>query len=182
MQFFDFLFSFEQALPMLLQEYGLWLYIFIFIIIFLETGCIFMFFLPGDSLLLSIGALCATVDSIHLLYMTLVLFLSTALGYIANYYTGLYFSTYILNCRFFAVRQEHLDKTDQFFQRHGGKTIILARFVPFVRTFAPFAAGSSGMTYPTFILYNFLGALLWVGLLLGLGYVGGTTFLWLLLK
>lgn len=180
MHFFDFLFSLEQALPALLQEYGLWLYVIIFLIIFFETGCIFMAFLPGDSLLISIGALCATVGSEHLIYMILVLFFSTTLGYIINYYTGLYFSSRILNCRFCYVKQEYLTKTDLFFRRHGGKTIVMARFVPFVRSFAPFAAGSSGMPYTPFMIYNLLGALLWVSLLLSAGYLGGATFLWFL--
>ncbi|MCG2574966.1 VTT domain-containing protein [Acinetobacter sp. ME22] len=181
MHILDFLFSLEQQLPLILQEYGLWIYAIVFIIIFLETGCIAMFFLPGDSLLIALGALCASAGSVHLEYMFILLFLSAALGYIVNYYTGLYLGTKILNCRFGCIKQEYLDKTNHFFQKHGGKTIIFARFVPLIRSFAPFAAGSGGMRYSYFIVYNLIGAMLWIGVMLGIGYVCATT-LWIIFQ
>ena len=174
MHILDFLFSLEQQLPLILQEYGLWIYAIVFIIIFLETGCIAMFFLPGDSLLIALGALCASAGSVHLEYMFILLFLSAALGYIVNYYTGLYLGTKILNCRFGCIKQEYFDKTNQFFQKHGGKTIIIARFMPFIRTFAPFVAGAGRMSYKHFLAFNVIGGFLWVASFITVGYFFGS--------
>lgn len=175
MDFFDFLMSFEHYLPVLLQEYGVWIYAILFFVIFAETAFIFMFFLPGDSLLLAIGALCATSDTIHVSQIIFLLFMAATFGYIVNYHIGKSLGCKILNVKSRFIKQEYLYKTHDYFARHGGKTILLARFIPFARSFAPFAAGSSHMNYLLFLLYNVIGAFVWISLLIGLGYGFGNT-------
>ena len=143
------------------------------LIIFAETGSVFMFFLPGDSLLIAIGALCSTTDVIHLNTMGLLLFSAAVLGYIVNYYTG-----QILGFKFFHEHSRYLKpayivKTNHYFTKHGGKTILMARFVPFVRSFAPFAAGAGHMNLLSFMLYNVAGGLIWIAVLLSIGYGAG---------
>ena len=166
----DFLMHIEQWLPTLLDHYGLWIYAILFLIIFAETSSVFMFFLPGDSLLLAIGALCSTTALIHLHYMGLLLFTAAVLGYIVNYYTGrvLGFKFFHAHAKF--LKPEYIAKTNHYFSKHGGKTILVARFVPFVRSFAPFAASAGHMNIFSFMLYNLVGGLIWISLLLGLGY------------
>ena len=169
----EFLMHLEQWLPTLLDQYGLWIYAILFLIIFAETGSVFMFFLPGDSLLIAVGALCSTAESVHLHYMGILLLTASVLGYMVNYYTGRvlglkYFNNYT---RWF--KPEYIQKTNHYFEKHGGKTILVARFVPFVRSFAPFAAGAGHMKMPIFMLYNVLGGWIWIALLLGIGYGAG---------
>ncbi len=169
----DFLLHLEQLLPNLLQTYGLWIYAILFLIIFAETGSVFMFFLPGDSLLFAIGALCSTTALIHLSYMGILLFIASILGYMLNYQTGR-----VLGLKFFTrhakwFKPQYVNKTIAYFEKHGGKTILMARFIPFARSVAPFAAGSGYMRYPTFMLYNILGGWIWISLLLGAGYGAG---------
>lgn len=169
----DFLMHIEQWLPTLLDQYGLWIYAILFLIIFAETGSVFMFFLPGDSLLIAIGALCSTTDVIHLNTIGLLLFTAAVLGYIVNYYTG-----QILGFKFFHEHSRYLKptyivKTNHYFTKHGGKTILMARFVPFVRSFAPFAAGAGHMNLLSFMLYNVAGGLIWIAVLLSIGYGAG---------
>lgn len=166
----DFLLNLEQWLPILLNNYGVWIYAILFLVIFAETGSVFMFFLPGDSLLIAIGALCSTTDILHLHYMGILLFIAGVLGYTVNYYTG-----QILGIKFFNqysryFKPEYMVKTNQYFMKHGGKTILFARFIPFVRSFAPFAAGSGKMNMMTFTGYNLAGSALWIGSLLSIGY------------
>ena len=169
----DFLLHLEQFLPTLLENYGLWIYAILFLIILTENGSVFMFFLPGDSLLIAVGALCSTAESVHLHYMGILLLTASVLGYMVNYYTGRvlglkYFNNYT---RWF--KPEYIQKTNHYFEKHGGKTILVARFVPFVRSFAPFAAGAGHMKMPIFMLYNVLGGWIWIALLLGIGYGAG---------
>lgn len=166
----DFLLNLEHLLPMLLNQYGVWVYAILFVVIFAETGLVFMFFLPGDSLLLAIGALCSTTDILHLHYMMLVLFIASVLGYAVNYYTGRVLGLKYFNqhSRFF--KPEYMVKTHHYFTKHGGKTILLARFIPFVRSFAPFAAGSSHMNLMSFSFYNVTGGAIWIGSLLMIGH------------
>jgi membrane-associated protein len=166
----DFMLHMDQWLPVLLDQYGIWIYAILFLIIFAETGSVFMFFLPGDSLLLAIGAMCSTTDVVHLHYMGILLLLAAVLGYIVNYYTG-----QILGLKFFNrynrfFKPEYMVKTNHYFTKHGGKTIMVARFVPFVRSFAPFAAGAAHMHVATFMFYNLMGAVVWIGGLLTVGY------------
>lgn len=177
MSFFDFILSFENYLPVLVQEYGVWIYAILFLIIFAETAFIFMFFLPGDSLLLTIGALCATTPVLNLNYMILLLFVAAALGYIVNYHIGKVSGNRIIHSNSRFVKKEYLHKTEAYFAKHGGKTILLARFIPFARSFAPFAAGSTGMNYFMFLMYNIVGAFIWIALLVGIGYVFASSIL-----
>lgn len=166
----DFLLHLEQWLPMLLDRYGIWIYAILFAVILAETGSVFMFFLPGDSLLIAVGALCSTSDDVHLQYMGMLLFIAAALGYVINYYTGraLGVKYFHKHSRFF--KPEYMVKTNQYFMKHGAFTIMIARFVPFVRSFAPFAAGSAHMNFSRFMVYNVLGSALWIGVLLSVGY------------
>lgn len=166
----DFLLHIEQMLPTLLENYGLWIYAILFLIIFAETGSVFMFFLPGDSLLIAVGALCSTADNVHLHYMGILLIIACTLGYIVNYHTGKVLGIKYFNNRSKWFKPEYIEKTYRYFAKHGGKTILVARFIPFVRSFAPFAAGSSHMKYSSFMLYNIVGGWIWISLLLGVGF------------
>ena len=171
----DFLLNLEQWLPLLLENYGVWIYAILFLVIFAETGSVFMFFLPGDSLLLAIGALCSTTDVIHLHTMGIMLFVASVLGYSVNYYTGSVLGIKYFNKHTRYFKPEYMVKTNKYFMTHGGKTILVARFVPFVRSFAPFAAGSAHMNIASFMFYNVLGGFIWIGLLLGIGFFLGHT-------
>lgn len=171
MSFFDLLLSFENYLPVLVQEYGIWIYAILFLVIFAETAFIFMFFLPGDSLLLAIGAICATTDFLHVDYMIVLLFFAAILGYMVNYSTGKLLGGRISESNSRWIKKEYLTKTEDYFVKHGGKTILMARFIPFARSFAPFAAGSSHMNYVSFMMYNIVGAFIWIVLLVGIGYL-----------
>ncbi|WP_374664503.1 VTT domain-containing protein [Acinetobacter sp.] len=171
----DFLMNIEQWLPMLLEQYGAWIYAILFLVIFAETGSVFMFFLPGDSLLLAIGALCSTTEAVHLHYMFSLLFIASVLGYTVNYYTGSVLGLKFFNQHSRYFKPEYMVKTNAYFMKHGGKTILMARFVPFVRSFAPFAAGSARMNLAIFTLYNVVGSIFWLSLLLGIGYGLGHT-------
>ncbi|AOA59625.1 VTT domain-containing protein [Acinetobacter larvae] len=166
----DFLLHLEQMLPVLLNNYGVWIYAILFLVIFAETGSIFMFFLPGDSLLIAIGALCSTTETVHLHYMAILLIIASILGYIVNYQTGRMLGNKYFQKHAHWFKAEYIDKTNLYFARHGGKTIIVARFIPFVRSFAPFAAGSSRMRYSRFMYYNVLGGIIWICILLGVGF------------
>ena len=146
---------------------------FLILVYFAVVCFVFMFFLPGDSLLLTVGALCSVVEIMHLGYMITLLFFAAALGYMVNYHIGRHFGDRIFNVKSRFIKQEYLQKTNVFFLKHGGKTILLARFIPFARSFAPLAAGSSNMNYTHFVIYNILGALLWISVLVTAGYLFG---------
>jgi len=171
----DFILHIDTHLQVLVAEYGLWLYGILFVIIFCETGLVVMPFLPGDSLLFAAGSLASIAGSSlnpHLLF--LLFFIAAVLGDTVNYQIGHKLGAKVFqhkSSRFFNA--DHLAKTNAFFEKYGGKTIIIARFVPIIRTFAPFVAGIGAMTYSRFILYNVLGALLWVGLFTYSGYFLG---------
>ena len=171
----DFFLHLEQLLPVLLAEYGLWIYAILFLIIFAETGFVFMFFLPGDSLLIAIGALCSSSELIHLHTMGILMMIAAVLGYIVNYYTGQKLGFKFAHQHSRWLKPEYMMKTNQYFLKHGGKTILVARFIPFVRSFAPFAAGAGHMSLATFMWYNVTGGLIWIGSLLAIGYGVGNT-------
>ena len=171
----DFLLHLEQLLPILLEQYGIWIYAILFLVIFAETGSVFMFFLPGDSLFIAIGALCSTTELIHLHYMGVTLFIASVLGYTVNYYTGRWLGLKYFNKHARYFKPEYLEKTNYYFIKHGGKTILVARFIPFVRSSAPFAAGATHMNLASFTFYNVLGGFIWIGLLLAMGYGVGET-------
>lgn len=170
----DFILHFDEHLAQIVEQYGFLTYGLIFLIIFLETGVVIAPFLPGDSLLFVLGALASqNIMNIWLLY---ILLLAAAIGGdTLNYWIGHHLGPRVFkkeNSRF--LKREYLDKTEQYYKKYGGKTVILARFIPIVRTFAPFVAGVGSMTYSSFIFYNVVGGFLWVTLFLFLGYFFGT--------
>ena len=171
----DFILHIDRHLAEIIAAYGMWTYGLIFLIIFVETGLVVMPFLPGDSLLFAAGAFCAKPENglnIHL--MTFVLFCAAFLGDTVNYWIGAKFGPAVFtrdDSRF--LRKKHLARAHAFFEKYGGRAIILARFVPIVRTFAPFVAGMGHMHYRRFLAYSFGGALLWIGLLVFAGYFFG---------
>lgn len=156
------------------REYGALTYILLFLIVFCETGLVVVPFLPGDSLLFAAGAIAADPGSgLNPWIAALLLIIAAILGDTVNYWIGRRFSGWAIRKFPRLIRQDHLDKTSDFFRRYGGKTIIIARFVPIVRTCAPFVAGSGGMDYRRFTFFNVTGALLWVGTLLPAGWLFG---------
>ncbi len=171
----DFILHIDVHLAELVAQYGIWIYAILFLILFCETGLVVTPFLPGDSLLFVAGALAALPGNdlnVHLMVTLLVI--AAILGDAANYTIGRLFGEKLFsnpNSKIF--RRSYLDKTHAFYDRHGGKTIILARFVPIVRTFAPFVAGMGHMSYRHFALFNVTGALLWVLLFSYAGYLFG---------
>jgi membrane-associated protein len=173
LQFWDLLLHLDRHLAALLQDYGPWIYAILFLIIFCETGLVVTPFLPGDSLLFVAGTLWAASDmNVHALAVLLIV--AAVLGDAVNYAVGHYLGPRVFqweNSRFFNRRA--LDKTHEFYERYGGKTIIIARFVPLIRTFAPFVAGIGRMTYAKFALYNITGGVLWVVSLVYAGYFFG---------
>lgn len=168
----DFILHIDVHLAAIVAEYGAWTYGVITAIVFCETGLVVTPFLPGDSLLFATGALAATgILNIGLL---LVLLLAAAiLGDAVNYWAGSRLGIKLFDGRIPYLKQEHLDRTHAFYEKYGGKAIVIARFVPIVRTVAPFVAGCGSMTYARFALYNVLGAVLWVGSMLLGGYLFG---------
>jgi membrane-associated protein len=170
----DLFLHLDTNLPLVIQEYGTITYLILFVIIFFETGLVITPFLPGDSLLFVAGVVAAAG---HLnLYLLIAVFIAGAiLGDTANYWIGNYLGLRVFQRRFpEIIRQEYIDRTYSFFERYGGVAIFIARFVPLVRTFAPFLAGVGTMCYRRFLLYNILGAVVWsVVLVLG-GYFIGT--------
>jgi len=159
----------------LFANYGTAIYIVLFLVIFIETGLVAMPFLPGDSLLFTAG-LFARAGLLNMSYLLILLFIAAVLGDNCNYWVGRKIGIRIFNLKLKQrpiVKREYLDKTHLFFEKHGTKAIIMARFVPFVRTFAPFAAGVAEMNYRKFFSYDVLGGILWVGSLTTAGYLLG---------
>ncbi len=171
----DFILHIDVHLAELVAEYGIWIYAILFLILFCETGLVVTPFLPGDSLLFVAGALAALPgNDLNIVIMALLLIIAAILGDAVNYTIGRLFGEKLFsNPASKIFRRSYLDKTHTFYDKHGGKTIILARFVPIVRTFAPFVAGMGHMSYRHFAAYNVIGALLWVILFTGFGYAFG---------
>ena len=156
-----------------MMQYGFFSYAILFGIVFAETGLVLLPFLPGDSLLFAAGALSA-LGTLNFPLVVGLFMIAAIVGDSVNYTIGRYFGKAIVdNPKIPFINQEHIDKTEQFYKKHGGKTIILARFVPIVRTFAPFVAGVGSMEYGTFILYNIIGGITWVALFTCAGYFFG---------
>ena len=168
----DFFLHLDEHLNQIVTTYGVWTHLILFAIVFAETGLVVTPFLPGDSLLFAAGAL-AALGSLDLWLLVVLLIGAAILGDTVNYWVGAWIGprAFSGNVRF--LRKDYLDRTHAFYEKHGGKTIILARFVPIIRTFAPFVAGVGAMSYPRFIAYNIVGAVLWVGLFVPLGYFFG---------
>ncbi|MCP2086826.1 UNVERIFIED_ORG: membrane-associated protein [Paraburkholderia sediminicola] len=176
LQFANLVLHIDKFLGVFIHEYGAWVYAVLFLIVFCETGLVVLPFLPGDSLLFIGGAFCATGE-MNLGLLIVLLLIAAVVGNTVNYMVGRSIGPRVFNSHIpFLERfldRSALQKTHNFYEKHGGKTIVLARFIPVVRTFAPFVAGASEMTVSRFQLFNILGALLWVLLLVFLGYFFG---------
>ena len=161
----------DKYLGVIVGQYGMLTYFILFAVIFLETALVLTPFLPGDSLLFITGTF-ASAKVLNLWILMLILSVAAVLGDTVNYWIGHYFGERVfMKNRLF--KKEYLDKTHQFYEKHGGKTIMLARFIPIIRTFAPFVAGISNMEYFRFLVYNVIGGILWVGIFLFAGYYFG---------
>ena len=170
----DLFLHLPEHLETFINAHGTLIYGLLFLIIFCETGLVVTPFLPGDSLLFAIGALAAKEgSSLNIWIAAIILLVAAILGDTVNYWIGRKFGGWVMRKFPKIVKPTHIEKTNEFFVRYGGKTIIIARFVPIVRTFAPFVAGSGEMNYGRFMYFNVIGALLWVGLILPCGWFFG---------
>ncbi len=163
-----------------IQDHGMWVYALLFAIIFAETGLVIMPFLPGDSLLFTVGALAAR-GSMNVWAITALLIVAGVLGDAVNYHVGKYIGPRVFKNEpgqgatrlERMLNRKHLERAHAFFEKYGGKAVVLGRFVPIVRTFVPFVAGAGAMTYRTFVVYNIAGAILWIGVCIGAGWFFG---------
>jgi membrane-associated protein len=171
-QFIDLFLHIDDHLSNIIQWAGLWTYVIMFGVVFAETGLVVTPLLPGDSLLFALGAFAAKGD-LTLLILMVTLLVAAILGDTVNYSVGKYIGPRVFTDSIPLLNRKHLERTHAFFEKYGGKTIIIARFVPIVRTFAPFVAGVGAMTYSRFVFYNVIGALLWVPICLLGGYFFG---------
>jgi len=177
----DFILHLDVHLTEIINNYGIWAYAILFLIIFVETGLVVMPFLPGDSLLFAAGAFAAPqiingqqVDGpFNVFYLIGLLFIAAFLGDTLNYAIGNWFGPKVFQRDYRFLKREYLLKTEEFYHKHGGKTIIFARFIPIIRTFAPFIAGVGTMKYSRFLSYNVIGGILWVAGFVIAGYLFG---------
>ena len=169
--FVDVVLHIDQHLADFVNNYGTWTYALLFLIVFCETGLVVMPFLPGDSLLFATGAI-AAITTLDVWLVSALLIFAAIIGDGLNYYIGKKAGVKIVESGRY-VKREHLERTAKFYEKHGGKTIVLARFLPILRTFAPFVAGMARMEYNRFVVFNIVGAFLWVGIFVGLGYKFG---------
>ncbi|MCK9195777.1 MAG: DedA family protein [Syntrophales bacterium] len=171
--FIDIFIHLDRHLIWLIQHFGVWVYLIVFMIVFCETGLVVTPFLPGDSLLFGLGAL-AAIGDLNVAWLFVLLSGAAIAGDTVNYYIGKYVGPKVFHqetSRFF--KREYLERTHRFYEKYGGKTIVIARFVPIIRTFAPFVAGIGAMTYAKFIIYNVLGGIAWVAIFILGGYYFG---------
>ncbi|MGA0053853.1 MAG: DedA family protein [Steroidobacteraceae bacterium] len=171
----DFILNLDDHLVELIRAYGVWIYAILFVIVFAETGLVVTPWLPGDSLLFAVGTLVA-IDSSGTLdigIVAILLIVAAILGNTCNYAIGKWLGPPAFSGRYRFLKVEYLRQTEAFFVKHGGKTVMLSRFLPLLRTFAPFVSGVARMPYPRFQTYNVLGACLWVAVFLGSGYLFG---------
>jgi len=162
LKFFDMLLHLDKYIDLLIRDYGMWTYLIFFIIVFCETGLVVTPFLPGDSLLFVAGTF-AALGSLNLMWLLVILSAAAILGDTINYWIGNYIGPKVFqmqNSRVF--RKEYLDRTHQFYEKYGPITIVIGRFIPIIRTFAPFLAGVGSMTYGKFLIYNVVGGILWI--------------------
>jgi membrane-associated protein len=168
----DYILHLDKYLDLIIRSVGIWTYLILFVTIFIETGLVVTPFLPGDSLLFAAGAF-AALGSLNVVVLFVVLALAAVLGDTVNYWIGHYIGDKAFTTTSRLLKREYLDRTQAFYEKHGGKTIFLARFVPIIRTFAPFVAGVGKMRYGYFISYNIFGGILWTALFIGAGYFFG---------
>lgn len=166
------IFNIQDIIPSIMEKYGVLVYIVIFLVIFCETGLVFLPFLPGDSLLFLLGLLSAG-NGINVVILLFVVFLAAVMGDSVNYKIGEFFGKTIVQRNL--VNKKHIKATEIYYGKYGGKTIILARFVPYIRSFAPFVAGTVRMEYKSFLKFNVIGAGLWSALFIVLGFVVGSS-------
>lgn len=171
-QIIDLFLHLDKHLDVIIQNYGAWTYLILLLIIFCETGLVVTPFLPGDSLLFAAGTFAAR-GSLDVQLLALLLCLAAVAGDTANYWIGAAVGPRAFSGKYRLLNQRHLQRTHEFYERHGGKTIVLARFIPIIRTFAPFVAGIGAMNYARFITYNVVGGIVWVCLFLYGGYFFG---------
>jgi len=172
-KFISIIFHLDKHLNWLIGEFGIWTYLVLFLIIFCETGLVVTPILPGDSMLFAVGAIIST-GALSLKWTLLLLTAAAILGDTVNYWIGNYIGPKAFHnekSRFFS--KKHLETTHNFYKKHGGVTIIIARFIPIIRTFAPFVAGIGQMSYSRFLLYNICGGILWINMLVLAGYFFG---------
>ncbi len=167
----DLFLHLDEYLAQIIADYGTWTYAILFTVIFVETGLVIMPILPGDSLLFAAGTFAALPDGLNIWYLLILLIVAAIIGDTVNYSIGHYLGERAYNIKW--IKKEYFDKTHAFFEKHGGKAIFLARFVPIVRTFAPFVAGIGKMSYSYFITYNVVGGIVWVLLFTLAGYFFG---------
>ena len=172
--FLEFLGNPLLILTEIIRDYGVYIYLFLFLVIFVETGVVVMPFLPGDSLLFAVGLIASTTGQIDIYTIIPLLVLAALLGDNVNYFIGKKFGDFIQSKeRILFLKKSHIEDTEKYFAENGGKTVILARFIPIVRTIAPFVAGAGEMKYRTYLLYCISGAILWVTSITLLGYFLG---------
>lgn len=170
----DFVLHIDSHLVEIVNNYQTWTYLILFLIIFAETGLVVTPILPGDSLLFAAGAIVAKPETaLNIIVMCIILIVAAILGDLVNYHIGKYLGYKAFDGRYKFLKAEYLMKTQKFYEKHGGKTIIYARFIPIIRTFAPFVAGIGTMSYGKFASYNVVGGVLWVTSFLFLGYFFG---------
>jgi membrane-associated protein len=170
----DFILHIDHHLVEIVSDYQTWTYLILFLIIFAETGLVVTPFLPGDSLLFAAGAIIAKPDTgLNVFFMFLLLCVAAILGDLVNYHIGKYIGPRAFSGKYKLLKVDYLNKTQAFYNKHGGKTIIYARFIPIIRTFAPFVAGIGTMSYTKFASFNVIGGIAWVGSFLFLGYFFG---------
>lgn len=171
-QLIDFILHIDKHLFEIVAEYSTWTYLILFIIVFCETGLVVTPFLPGDSLLFAAGTI-AGGGSLHIGVLMLVLFVAAFIGDNTNYFIGKFIGPAVFEKNYRLLKKEYLYKTHNFYEKHGGKTIVIARFIPIIRTFAPFIAGVGTMKYQRFISFSILGNLLWILIFSLAGYFFG---------
>ena len=168
----DLFLHLDKHLSQVISHYGVWTYLILFLIVFAETGLVVTPFLPGDSLLFAAGTF-AALGALDVRLLLVLLVAAAIIGDTVNYWVGAWIGPRAFSGRVRWLRKDYLDRTHAFYEKHGGKTIIIARFIPIIRTFAPFVAGVGAMSYGKFLLYNVVGAVLWVGLFVLGGFFFG---------
>lgn len=172
MNFIEELLHFDRYIPVIMDNYGVLIYVLLFLIIFCETGLVVTPFLPGDSIIFACGAL-AAVSGMNILVLIVIFFSAAILGDGTNYLIGKKLGERLVNSNSRFIKKSYIDKAQSFYEKYGSKAIVLARFVPIVRTFAPFVAGIGNMCYKKFGVFNIIGGTIWVSLFLSLGFFFG---------